>query len=226
VAIRREGSIRVPRTARDVLALTRTWAVEGYLGAILVGTVFLAARSNGLSAYYALIPLWAGLALVMAVLVRWRALPVAGLLVYAFLVAYAGLLKSPAVAPSILEASRRLSDAGATATALLGDRQVRSVTWRAEDSGFGSWYLLRDQRQPPPGVASGPDLWPWLTRTTEPIPLQDLRSGTLPEILDDLPAHAGPGEVVMVVDDQYRLALLTFEGTVLYLDRDDDGTSD
>lgn len=220
IAYRRWERPPMPRTARAAVILSRTWAVELYLGAILGVTVVLAARSNGLSAYYALLPWWAGLTLLMALLLRWRALPVAGILVYAVLVAYAALLEPSAVAPRMVDASRRLTASGAAAQSLLENRQVRSVTWRAEGTPFASWYLLRDQRQPPPGVSAGPDLWPWFTQRAESVPLRDLRQGTASEILDSLQEHAAPGEALVVVDDQYDLALVAFEGEVLFASGD------
>jgi hypothetical protein len=154
--------------------------------------------------------------MLMAVLLRWRALPVVGVLLYAVIVAYGSLLQSPAIAPSLLDASRHLSASGALATALLDGRAVRSVSWAAEGVPFGDWYLLRDHRVSSPDVSAGPDLWPWLTGAKETIPLDDLGVTTTTQIVANLDEHAAPGEAVLVIDQAYRLALVAFEGEVLY----------
>jgi hypothetical protein len=200
-----------------LLAAGRAWALELYLLALVVATTLVAARSTGGNAYYMLIPWWAALTLVVTVLRRVHALPVLALLAAAVLVGWVALMQPLAVASSLLEESRRLEETGATIKALLHDRDVTTVKWRAEGPPWADFYLIRDNRKPPPGWHAGSEIWETLTRTWGVVTLDDLGEGTAAQIMADVGRYADPGEVVVVLDEAYRLELLAHEGTLLYV---------
>lgn len=199
-----------------LLAIGRRWDVEVYLAALLGSTVLVASRSEHINAYYTLIPLWAGITLSIAILRRVRATWVALILAAGLLVAYAGLLRPGAVAPSLLQASATLRDTGAAIHTLLEGREVTHITWQTEGPPFGEFYLIRDNSKPSPWQA-GPDLIFFIAGLRPWIQVADLPEGTAESIARDVVPVAPPGEAVIVVDDQYRLALLGLDGEVLYL---------
>lgn len=199
-----------------LLAIGRRLDVEVYLAALLGSTVLVASRSEHINAYYTLIPLWAGITLSIAVLRRVRATWVALILAAGLLVAYVGLLRPGAVAPSLLQASATLRDTGAAIHTLLEGREVKHITWQTEGPPFGEFYLIRDNSKPSPWQA-GPDLIFFIAGLRPWVQVTDLPEGTAESIARDVVPVAPQGEAVIVIDDQYRLALLGLDGEVLYL---------
>ncbi len=202
------------------------WGSELYLLAIITSTMIVGARSGGASVYYLPIPYWAGLVLGALMLHRIaQAIPrgpmVAGVMAVLFTasvgLAYIGLLGDTSGWRVLQTASQRLHDLGATVRALLSDAPVQSVTWRtlgAPDGRPPGWqYTLRGN-----GTRSVSwEMWPWLMEDPDSRPdVQEVLEGGVAELRADTSTYDDPGEVLLVIDGDYRLQLLAQDGQILH----------
>jgi hypothetical protein len=200
-----------------------SFAPEGYLVAVIGATLVIDARSAVAAAYYMLIPYWGMLtlgALLLRRIARWgrvgrfAALAVALAVVASLGTAYASLFTERSAWRVLTDASGRMEEVGALVRSVLDDRPVESVAWRTLGDPNGHQYLIR-------GIGSplvDDEIWPWLIGDAAARPpVTALEDGDAEEWRTRAGEHAGPGEVLLVLSEDYRLALLVYEGAILYL---------
>jgi hypothetical protein len=199
-----------------------SFAPECYLVAVIGATILIDARSAGAAAYYMLIPYWAMLALGALLLrrvARWRrvgrilAASLAVAVAASLGLAYASLFTEHSAWRVLTDGSGRMRAVGALVRMLLDDRRIDSVAWRTVGDPNGHQYLIR-------GIGSplvDDEIWPWLVgEASARPPVTALEEGDAAAWRDRTAEHDGPGEVLLVLSEDYRLALLAYEGELLY----------
>jgi hypothetical protein len=194
---------------------------EFYLVAIIGATVLAGARSDGSAAYYLLIPYWALLVLGARLLRRLSGAIPAGRMVATVLalvfagsvmIAYAGLLGDRSAWRTLQDGSDRMHELGAVTRALLTDAPVRAVTWRTLERPDGHQYTLRGDGST---TVTG-EIWPWLMNDAEARPVvTEVTEGDVDQLRADRSTYDEPGEILLVIDGDYRLRLLAQDGRIL-----------
>jgi len=217
---------RRPGSLRSVAA---GWGAELYLAAVLIVTLLVGARSAGASAYYALTPWFAAIVLTLLVIGRVaRRLPrsrlvggiLTGLFVLAAAVGYVGALAPTATVPRVIADSARWRTSLAMIRTLLEGRDVRTVAWRSAGNAASAFYVLRDPGYfgptPEERYAVGSDMWPWVVGQRTGVRVEGLTQGSAAEWQARAGELAAPGQVLIVTTDDYGLALVAHEGTILF----------
>lgn len=210
-------------------ALAAGRGAELYLVAVMVVTLLVGARSMGASAYYVLTPWFAAIVLTLLVIRRVaRRLPrsrvvggiLTGLFVLAATVGYVGAFAPTATVPHVIADSARWRSSLAMIRTLLDGRDVRSVAWRSDGNAASAFYVLRDPGyfgpMPEERYAVGSDLWPWVVGQRTGVKVEGLTHGSAAEWQARAGDLAAPGQVLIVTTDDYGLALVAHEGTILF----------
>jgi len=195
----------------------------GYLLWTMLVIMLISSRSQGASAYYMTVPWWAAVTIgVLGIqrLASWlpRSRLVLGGLVVLFLVpmtlGYLSLFTPLSTYGRLAEDSRRIEVVGAQLREVLGERDVRNVTWRTLGLPYTAFFVTRGDAVTYE-VAS--DIWPWLMRDPRARPkVTSIRAGSLEELRSGIAEYAEPGEVLVVMSDDYRLLLVADEGVIVY----------
>jgi hypothetical protein len=227
-AIRRRGARRFA-----VLVKRRRWASlirrsgSGlYLGVTLLVVLLVSARSRGAAVYYLPIAYWAGLTLLF-VTIRWvgRWLPgrtwmsvglAMGFAVPA-LISYASLLVDGTSYARLSTAAARITDAGTVVRETLEGRDASQVHWRMLGLPETAFYVVRGD---PVTYQPTDEIWPWLVQDPTAHPsVTAVLDGDLDQMRAAIARHSLPGEVLLVMSDDYEVLLISHEGQVLW-DRD------
>ena len=211
------------------LRLLKRWDRELYLAAMLAGTLVIGGRSTGAAGHYALVSHWAALTIGALLLVRiarlgrrWRTLALVTAVdaVIVAVLAIATLIAPGSTYQQLVTASSALRATGAGIQEAVGDRPISTIHWRTLTTPPTSFFLLRGK-----GLAADTvdwDLWPWLTGDIAARPdVESIAEGDLDTIRADVAAYAGPGSLLVAIDEAYRLRLVAYDGTIL-LDTGDD----
>jgi hypothetical protein len=201
----------------------RAFAAELYLAGVVIGVFGLTVFTAAPSAYYMMLPYWAGLLLWILLLrrmARASSRPVlVGLIVLVPFVlgsvaATASNYGEVGAVPRLGIASDRLRTTGGTVRTLLEGRDVTAVRWRPLGHADSEWFLLRGGFG---DFVTLDDIWPFLMedRSARPV-VEGLTDGTVESLRASIVRYSHPGEVLMVTDDRYRLLLLAHEGEVLF----------
>jgi hypothetical protein len=197
------------------------YGAEVYLVAVIGATMLANARSAGASAYYLPIPYWAALVLAALLLRRlarrpaWRrvAQTLAGAAVVVLLVAYASHFAPRSAWAVLSDASARMRDVGSVVRTLLEDKAVRTVLWRTIGDPNGHQYVLRGIGR----ATVGDEIWPFLVGDASARPrVEALPDGDVGVWRVRAPQLDAPGDVLLVLSEDYRLLLLAHEGEVLF----------
>jgi hypothetical protein len=202
-------------------------SAEIQLTAVATVTLGILVRSATPAAYYLLIPTWAVVALLLLVIRRLAAmLPrprlamgvVVGAWATLHLAVLAVLLAPGSAVDQLMVASSQMRDIGAALRDVYAEgRPPGPIAWRTLASPATEFFVLRDPSQGHVGATGGygvgGDLYPyllgdptWARRTTY------LPDGTVDQIRA-LPAEAH--RTIVVIDDGYRVVLVTYEGQVV-----------
>ena len=204
--------------------LVRSFRAEMYLAAVLGATLIINSRSAGADVYYMPIPYWALLVLGALILrrVAFR-LPASRLaflglsLLFATsaLTAYASHFTARSAWQVLTDASARMDDVGATLRVLLANRDVTDVSWLTIGRPNGFQYVLRGSGER--GTFIGPEMWPWLMRDPNAKPVvHPVVDGSAASWAARAAEFGAPGQVLVVLSQDYHLELLIHEGEVLF----------
>jgi len=185
---------------------------EIYVGAAAAVTFTVAARGSERDAYYMVFP-WAMLLLFAAVVlrriscatVRPRLTFATVGVVFAIgsLSTYAGHLGPGGSYQVLVDGSARMRDLAGTLRTTIDTGSVGSVWWAAAADTPGAQYVLRGIG----GPTVGPEIWPWL--------VDGLERPTVEPATEESLARSAAGDLVVVMDRDYRAVLITFEGRIV-----------
>jgi hypothetical protein len=211
------------RRGRASLRLWRHWDREIWVFALGLAIFIVGARSRGVSAHYGLVPVWALLVLAALLIGRlgrpggwWRAgqVIIGGLVAAVVIAGTLTLLAPGGTWHRLRVASSAIQATGEQVRAALGDRPVETVDWLTLGRPPTAFYIVRTATEA--DILADDENWPYLVRRFDQRPdVIGIPEGTVASLKAALPTMARPGEVVIVLGEDYSLRLLTHEGEIL-----------
>jgi hypothetical protein len=214
------------RPAERAAAILRAAPAELYLALVASVTLAILARSAAPASYYMPVPVWAVSTLLLLAILRMgaalgspRTLPVVVTAAWAavHLLTLAVLLAPGSAYDQLQQASARMREIGATLRGAYPDgRAYGPILWRTLEAPATQFLVLRDPavaRSPDGTYSPGSDIGPYLLGERDwRSRVIHLPTGTLAELAA---RPAAEREMVVAIDADYRIRLLSFEGTLL-----------